>query len=627
MLRAARDELAKLERWVERVPLAPGEDVRNAVTIQVLALVALAFTLAQEASTFVTIGWHRELLVNSALNLAAVPMLVVTIALIRQKGLRAGLRYAVSISVFLQATAASLEGLQAADRYLINFGLILAVAALGLSRRALVISLAFQLAGLWIGAGVDNGLLWRPFGGLEKNFNVVEATFALLLSGIILNRFGTALREALDKALAELELRRLADERLRLSDERLRLLDDAGSVLNRSMEYEKTISEVLGLMVTRLADWCLIDLVTEGHIARVAARHRDPKKQPLLDELFQKYPLDWNAPEPTARVLKTGSPLFLPKVTDEMVRGFTRDERHREIIAALGSRTSVVMPLEARGRVIGVVSITRGDADRPYTEEDLSLVQELARRAAVAIDRARLFREAQAATRLREDLVTVTAHELNTPVTVLLSMLQQLERTGAVGSPPEHSIRLIGKQARRLGETIEKLLTSLDIARAELTPRLEQIDLSGLTKETLEDLRLDWEDKVRQVSLDAPAPVLGLWDSRFLRQIIASLLSNAFKFGNDGPIEVKVVMKEKAVLEVVDHGIGIPADQLPHVFERFGRGVPTQHYGGFGLGLYLVHGLTVALGGAVHAESEPGKGATFRIELPCHSESHGPRTT
>jgi signal transduction histidine kinase len=408
-----------------------------------------------------------------------------------------------------------------------------------------------------------------------------------------------------------------ADARLLRANERLEFMDHAGKILGESLDYEKTLAQIVELMVSRIADWCLIDLVQDREIHRVAARTKDPTKQPLVERLGKEYPLYWGSPQPTARVLETSQPLFMERMSDELLRSLTRGPEHFALIRALGTRSSMVLPLGARGRIFGVVSISHGDEAHPYTEEDFHLGLDLAQRAATAIDRALLHRDTQNALRLREELIAVAAHELNTPVTVLQSSLQQLRRKGPDGPPADRTLRLIERQVRRLGRLIAELLMSVDINEARLAPKLQRMDLAAATREVTDQFHDEAATAGSQIHVVASGPVIAATDPRYLQLMLGSLLSNAMKFGQGAPVEVEVKEEgDTALVTVVDHGIGIPASVLPNLFERFSRGVSTRHYGGFGLGLYLVHRLIRALGGVVRVESTEGQGSAFTIALP-----------
>ena len=176
----------------------------------------------------------------------------------------------------------------------------------------------------------------------------------------------------------------------------LRILAEAGEVLSTSLDYHATLVSVARLAVPTLADWCAVDILEEdGSVERLAVEHEDPEKVALALELQQRYPDDPNAPYGVPNVLRTGEPEMMAEIPEELVDESARDEEHREILRELGLRSYIVVPLIARGRTLGTISLVSAESGRRYGEADLELAQELARRAAAAMDNARLYEEAQ----------------------------------------------------------------------------------------------------------------------------------------------------------------------------------------------------------------------------------------
>jgi PAS domain-containing protein len=195
-----------------------------------------------------------------------------------------------------------------------------------------------------------------------------------------------------------LETERAARSRAEVAQQRLALLAEASAVLAGSLDYATTLRQVARLAVSQLADWCTVDLVDDdGVIRRVAAAHADPAKEALLHEVLRRYPMELDEPRGVAIALRTGQTQVQPVLTDEDLKIFARDARHLAILRELAPRSSVSVPLVARGRRLGVLAFTLGDADRRYTAADLPFAEDLAGRAAVAIDNARLYGEAQEA--------------------------------------------------------------------------------------------------------------------------------------------------------------------------------------------------------------------------------------
>lgn len=174
--------------------------------------------------------------------------------------------------------------------------------------------------------------------------------------------------------------------------EALTFLAEASAMLADSLDYEKTLTNLAQLAVPHIADWCAIDLCgADGQIRRLAAAHVDPTKVALADEIYQRYPHDPDAPGGVPAVIRTGQPEFVPVISEEMVREGIDDPEMRAIFLRLGLRSSMIVPLTARGRTLGALTLVAAESGRYFAEPDLRLAKDLARRAAVAIEHAELY--------------------------------------------------------------------------------------------------------------------------------------------------------------------------------------------------------------------------------------------
>lgn len=255
------------------------------------------------------------------------------------------------------------------------------------------------------------------------------------------------------------------------------------------------------------------------------------------------------------------------------------------------------------------------------TEREQRLIQALANATSIAVANAELYREAREAVRLRDEFLSIAAHELRTPLTSLELAIDGALRLDANADPAALRKRL--ERARqsmlRLGSLIERMLDVSRIRAGVIAPKLEpqEIDLVAVVSDVVEHLRESKVCGTAGIRLEASGPVVGWWDPVRVEQIVSNLVINACKYGGEQPVEVSIAADdERAVVRVRDHGIGIDRQDLDRIFEPFERAAPITHYGGFGLGLYIARRLTQAHGGTIRAESEPGRGATFTVELP-----------
>jgi signal transduction histidine kinase/integral membrane sensor domain MASE1 len=408
------------------------------------------------------------------------------------------------------------------------------------------------------------------------------------------------------------------------AEQRSRFLAAASETLTTSLDYEESLSALPRLCVQSLADWCVLDVVEDNKLRRLGCAHRDPSKQRLLGELAERYSPNNRSPQPAAQVLRTGEPLLLPRTTDDVIRNYSADDENARLIRELGTQTVMAVPLTVRGKLTGVLTLASATPGLPYSSNDVVFVSELGRRAAIAIDNARLYRDAQDAIRLREEFLQIASHELNTPVHGLQLAIQAMKRSGAAAADAlAPSMARAERQVKRLARLIEELLDVSRIEAERMRVELEDVDLPAVVRDVTERFAEELSLAACTLELHMEEPVVGCWDRFRLEQVFTNLLSNAIKFGHGHPIEVSVGKTDgMATLVVRDHGIGIPPDRLKHIFGRFERAVSTRSYGGLGLGLYIARSIVEALGGSIRAESMPGNGATFTVELP----SAGPQS-
>jgi PAS domain S-box-containing protein len=408
----------------------------------------------------------------------------------------------------------------------------------------------------------------------------------------------------------------------RRGEDHLRFLAQASALLATSLDYEDTLRRVVTLAVPVLADGCGMDVVEgRGQVRRLITVHRNPEKVRLSEELQRRYPMDLDAPSGAARVLRTGEPELLPEVPDEALVRHARDAEHLRLMRALGLRSFLVVPLRSRERVLGALTLVYDDSGRRYGQEELRLAEELGRRAAVSMDNALLYREAQKAIGLRDGFLQVAAHELRTPVTALKLNVQALvgctRREEAWSERTVSRLKGLERGVGRLGVLVDELLDVSRITSGRLVLHPEELDLAELVREVAGHIRPEAERAGCVLRVRVPGPVVSRWDRLRLEQVLSNLLSNALKYGAGHPVEVALSTSgDRVHLRVRDEGIGIEPEVQERIFERFERAVSDRHYGGLGMGLWITREIVTAMGGTIHVESAPRRGAVFTVELP-----------
>jgi PAS domain S-box-containing protein len=447
--------------------------------------------------------------------------------------------------------------------------------------------------------------------------------------------FSKVTRDLTDQKQAEEERVRLAEEQqarkaAQESEERFRFLAEASAILGSSLDYEATLQTVADLVVPRYADWCVVDVLEEGRIAPVAVSHSDPSKVELARELQRRWPPRPDAKNGTPNVLRTGRSELYSEIPDEVLIQGAQDEEHLRIARELNLRSALIVPLPARGATLGALTLVWAESPQRYSTSDVPLMEELGRRAGIAVDNARLYREVQNAVRLRDEFLSIASHELKTPLTTILLQISAMERSLRAVDKVDiaklgQRVGTIDRHINRLAGLIEELL---DVARAtagRIQLNAAPVDLDEVVREATERLKPNFAMVGSELTVDLRGPRRGLWDRSRLDQVVTNLLTNAIKYGGGKPIHVATsATDDAAVLTVRDAGIGIAKTDQSRIFERFGRAVPAENYGGLGLGLWIAKELVDAMGGRITVESSLGEGAVFTVVLPLGESQNAP---
>ena len=410
--------------------------------------------------------------------------------------------------------------------------------------------------------------------------------------------------------------RRHAEE----AEQRARFLAEASRVLNASFDYQTTLGTLARLCVATLADFCIVDVLEgDGGLTRVGCAHGDPEQEQQLQQLG-KFSSAVNPEHPVLREMREGRSVLIPELAPLMIDQIMVDGEHRSLMATLAPRSVMCVPLSASGRTLGVMVLCSTSVNRVYTTDDLELAEELARRASLAIENARLFHEARQATRARDEMLAIVAHDLRNPLNTISMGAQLLEEVVDTSRTLEHrQIQVIQRSVRRMTELIQDLLDIKRIESGRLPVEPRQEDLGVLVREALEILRPQANARELVLSAELPhqlPPVMA--DPARVQQLISNLVGNAIKFTqHGGTITVRAELEGNEVLvAVTDTGAGIPAEHLPHVFGHYWQANRGDRRG-IGLGLAIAKGIVEAHGGRIWVRSREGAGSTFFFTLPA----------
>ena len=409
--------------------------------------------------------------------------------------------------------------------------------------------------------------------------------------------------------------------RRKREQEGAKLLNDASKVLASTLDYEKTLEAVARLAVGDLADWCAVDLVDDdGAVRQVVVAHIDPDKVKFARELNRRYPPDYSAPTGVGQVIRTGQPEIYPEISDEMLVAGARDAEHLRISRELQIKSAIVVPMIARGRTLGALTLVSSERGRHYGDEDQTLAMELATRAAIAIDNAQLYRSALAASDAKSAFLATMSHELRTPLNAIIGY-QSLLAEGIDGELNESQLsqlKRIRASAGHLLGLIDEVLTFSRVEAGKEIVKREETSLLPIIEEAVAMVKPQAEAKQLAIRIDAKNAQL-YTDSGKVRQILLNILSNAIKFSDSGEIVVSSRANRQSVsVEIRDAGIGVSRENLERIFDAFWQVEQrsTRTVGGTGLGLSVSRSLARLLGGEISVESEVDKGSTFTLTLP-----------
>ena len=422
---------------------------------------------------------------------------------------------------------------------------------------------------------------------------------------------------------AERAARAAAEE----SRRRLELLAAAGTVLSRSLEPRTTLEAIASTVVPTIADWCRVDLLDEkGVMQRALTYHSDPEKTRYGMDLVNRLKAAPGAVGSMAWVVETGQP-YLAHFDPPHNYDPVRDGDLLTFARAIGMRAYYMVPLIARGRTLGALGALQAESGRKLGPEDCALISELAQRAALALDNARLYAEAEAslkqaqsANRAKDEFLAMLGHELRNPLAPIVTALKLMELRGGNTNAEERHI--IERQVGHLSRLVDDLLDVSRFTQGKIQLERSRVDMNAVVARALELTQPVFERRARPIELSVPARPVTVWgDAVRLAQVLCNLLTNAAKFTPETARVALRLQEADGQVEVAveDSGMGIAPGLLPRVFDLFVQGEQRsdRQAGGLGLGLAIVKMLVQMHGGTVSARSDgPGSGSTFTVRLP-----------
>jgi signal transduction histidine kinase/DNA-binding response OmpR family regulator len=453
--------------------------------------------------------------------------------------------------------------------------------------------------------------LVKPFSAQELRARIGNLA-AIARSRALLQTEGTYDNRRLDDIVGQLMLQK----------RHAVFLSEASKLLGSSLEYKSTIKQVTRLYVAHVADAALVDLVDEtGQLSCLALACAEPSLERELTNVRSTNVPKLGEPHPLVGAVRSG----------EAVK-FTRAPG---LLDQLCVHSGMSVPLVTRDKVIGALTVWSTIAPRPFGLLEEALTEDLARRIALSIDHARLYREATDAVAARDEFLSVASHELKTPLNPLQLQVQSLHRRAEQILVPDVKEKVktqldsIHRQTEKLTRLVNDLLDLSRISSGKIEFHLDPMDLTEVVRDVVK-LFEEREEITRfrcTLTCNYTDGLIGKYDQFRLEQIITNLLSNALKYGAGTPVHVETRKNgDVAELSVSDQGIGIaPVDQK-RIFLRFERAVTAKNFGGLGLGLFIVSQLVEGMGGSIGvtstrkdddaANSNEPRSTTFTVKLP-----------
>lgn len=401
------------------------------------------------------------------------------------------------------------------------------------------------------------------------------------------------------------------------AERRAAFLAEVSSVLEGTLELERTLENLAQLLVPSLAPLCVVKVLASSGERRARVGVADPEHEGLARRM-QAFAESNEIALLSRTVFRGRSELVSPVTEETLVERATNDE-HLALLRDMAPTSYVAVPMRAHGIVLGAITlVTTGDARR-LDPGDLAMAEEIAARAGIAVDNARLYRQAVQASTLRDHTMGVVSHDLRGPLAAVGMAARGLERVAAGDPSAREALQAIEDATQYMQRLIQDLLDVASIEAGRFTLRKATMDPVILLVRATDMFERAAAERDIKLQMDLPEhlPTV-VADADRLLQLMINILDNALKFTPPGGrVIVRACEAEGAALciEVEDSGSGIPAEELPHIFDRFWHADRESQRRGTGLGLAIAKQIAEAHQGRIEVSSAVGRGTTFRVVL------------
>lgn len=420
---------------------------------------------------------------------------------------------------------------------------------------------------------------------------------------------------------------------IKKSENYLKFLNQSSEELAATHDTNEALDKIIKLLVPAFTDWLVINELGEDGFAHLLKMgHADPGKVKWAEAYRKTHPIDVrdNRKGSSSYALRTGESVLVPRITEQMIEEEAKDDEEAKILKELSIRSVMIIPLQVKGRIKGVVTFISCNVQNIYDDIDFNFAKDFCNRIALTLENTRLYEEVKKDNQERievdkkkDEFISIASHELKTPVTSLKAYTQILQST----FNEEHNKRAVemlskmDKQVDKLTALIVDLLDVTKIDKGELVFEMQEFDFNQLVKETAEEMQRTTKSHRIILDLNPCDPITG--DRDRIGQVIVNFISNAIKYSPDGQqIIIKTFCEDhKVQLSVQDEGIGIPKEEHGNIFRRFFRVSSKSNYTfpGMGLGLYISSEIIKRHSGRIFFVSDDGKGSTFSFEINSRS--------
>jgi PAS domain S-box-containing protein len=444
------------------------------------------------------------------------------------------------------------------------------------------------------------------------------------------------LEQLVNERTAKLELALQNEKNIRTemqkNQSRLKFLTEASNVLGSSLDYSETLKNLANMVTPEIADWCAIDEVEEdGEIKRLVVSHVDPGKISFAYELQQKYPSDPNASNGLYEVIRNRKPQLYHDISQDLLESMAYNQEHLRLIQELGIRSAILVPLLNRDKIYGIMTLVLSDSGRLFHENDLEFAKELARRATLAIENAKMYKEVQESNNeleLRVNKRTIeleninkelesfsysVSHDLRAPLRSIDGFSNKIlkDYSNLFDDQAKDYFNRVMNASRHMGHLIDDLIKLARISRIDM--KMEEINLSAIARSIIRELKESNPERKESIYIQDDMMIRG--DRNLIHIAMQNLLGNAWKYTKNKPeteIEFSTIQKDDQLIYFIrDNGAGFDMRYADKLFGAFQRLHSLAEFEGTGIGLATVQRIIRRHQGTIWAESEVDKGTTL----------------